>query len=197
MSRMRPPTGLLHQSANGARETEYRMLSQISKFVAWLGVLGLASSCVAQHASAVDEKEDGLSSETPVDRGEANSNDPFGACILVDEPEHDIVPFDCARGGACWGYGEGGACEGRDGEATCERGPFYMLCENSCESSDDCPTPLTGRTTPVCHDGLCQLPCEDHLDCPDGFSCHDEPDRADFLPRSCVQILEAPPWVDP
>jgi len=197
MSRMRALTGLLNDGANRARKTEFRMRSQISKFVMWFGVLGLASSCAAQHASAVDAKDDELSSETPVDRGEANPNDPFGACVLVDDLT-DIIPFDCARGGSCSGYGMGGPCEGRDGEAVCDTGPFYMICENPCDSDDDCPIPLTGSAAPVCHDELCQLPCEDDAECPDGFSCHEARDGdTSSPPRSCVQILDAPPRHDP
>ncbi|MFO0553822.1 MAG: hypothetical protein U0271_35890 [Polyangiaceae bacterium] len=65
----------------------------------------------------------------------------------------------------------------------------HVVCGASCESDDDCLTPLDGDAAPVCFEGRCQLPCDDSTRCPTGLECTSTDDEL-LLPMLCMQGFE-------
>lgn len=73
-----------------------------------------------------------------------------------------------------YGKPEEASCRSCSGESFpgCLEG---VICKHACSAATDCPSPRTGKSTPICSEtddgGECALPCNERASCPDGMGC--------------------------
>lgn len=98
----------------------------------------------------------------PVGAATADPADPYGSCEPVAEADFPSFPFGCSTPDtACTGWG------------SAFNSTYFVVCDHTCETSADCPTPSTGDAVPTCLDSVhaCELPCDDETTCPNGYQC--------------------------
>jgi hypothetical protein len=161
-------------SASPASLERRIFMQRISVLPFVMGLVICIPACGSEHLTAIEDRRSALSaSEQPL------LGDPFGAC--------DAETFTCSAPRAgCGGWTE----------ETPQGAVSRVSCNHACASDTDCPSPWSGDARPVCHDQLCQLPCDERVTCPNGFSCvaPSSASAGTYLDKVCMQTFDGTLW---